>query len=38
MNTAADIIKLLLSVLIGALIGAEREYRDKTPGYRPPHR
>ncbi len=34
MNTAADIIKLLLSVLIGALIGAEREYRDKTAGCR----
>ena len=31
---AVDIFKLLLSVLIGALIGAEREYRDKTAGFR----
>jgi len=30
----ADIFKLLLSVLVGALIGAEREYRDKAAGFR----
>jgi putative Mg2+ transporter-C (MgtC) family protein len=29
-----DIIKLLLAVLIGGLIGAEREYRDKAAGFR----
>jgi putative Mg2+ transporter-C (MgtC) family protein len=29
-----DIIKLLLSVLIGGLIGAEREFRDKAAGFR----
>ncbi len=31
---SADIFKLILSVLVGALIGAEREYRDKTAGFR----
>ncbi len=29
-----DIIKLLLAVLVGGLIGAEREYRDKAAGFR----
>ncbi len=29
-----DIIKLLLAVLVGGLIGAEREYRDKVAGFR----
>ena len=29
-----DILKILLSILIGGLIGAEREYRDKTAGFR----
>jgi len=30
----ADILKLLLSIIIGGLIGAEREYRDKAAGFR----
>jgi putative Mg2+ transporter-C (MgtC) family protein len=29
-----DVIKLLLAILIGGLIGAEREYRDKAAGFR----
>lgn len=29
-----DIIRLLLAVLVGGLIGAEREYRDKAAGFR----
>jgi putative Mg2+ transporter-C (MgtC) family protein len=29
-----DIIKLMLAVLIGGIIGAEREYRDKSAGFR----
>lgn len=29
-----DILKLLLSILVGGLIGAEREYRDKAAGFR----
>jgi putative Mg2+ transporter-C (MgtC) family protein len=29
-----DILKLLLAILIGGLIGAEREYRDKAAGFR----
>lgn len=29
-----DIIRLLLAVLVGGLIGAEREYRDKVAGFR----
>ncbi|HOR01435.1 MAG TPA: MgtC/SapB family protein [Anaerolineae bacterium] len=29
-----DIVKLLLAILIGGLIGAEREYRDKAAGFR----
>ncbi|MDZ7333072.1 MAG: MgtC/SapB family protein [candidate division KSB1 bacterium] len=29
-----DAVKLLLAILSGALIGAEREYRDKTAGFR----
>jgi putative Mg2+ transporter-C (MgtC) family protein len=29
-----DIIKLLLAVLVGGLIGIEREYRDKSAGFR----
>jgi putative Mg2+ transporter-C (MgtC) family protein len=29
-----DILKLLLSILAGGLIGAEREYRDKAAGFR----
>lgn len=31
---AEDIIKLLLAILIGGIIGAEREYRDKAAGFR----
>jgi len=31
---AEDIFKILLSILIGGLIGAEREFRDKTAGFR----
>ena len=31
---AEDVGKLLLSILIGSLIGAEREYRDKSAGFR----
>lgn len=30
----ADIAKLLLAVLLGGMIGAEREYRDKVAGFR----
>ena len=29
-----DVLKILLAVLIGGLIGAEREYRDKAAGFR----
>jgi putative Mg2+ transporter-C (MgtC) family protein len=29
-----DIVKILVAVLIGGLIGAEREYRDKVAGFR----
>lgn len=29
-----DVIKLLLAILIGGLIGAEREFRDKAAGFR----
>ena len=29
-----DVIKLLLAVLIGGLVGAEREFRDKAAGFR----
>ncbi len=29
-----DILKLILSILIGGLIGAEREFRDKAAGFR----
>jgi putative Mg2+ transporter-C (MgtC) family protein len=29
-----DIIRLLLAILVGGLIGAEREYRDKAAGFR----
>lgn len=29
-----DMVKLLLAIVAGALIGAEREYRDKTAGFR----
>ncbi|HEX9974554.1 MAG TPA: MgtC/SapB family protein [bacterium] len=29
-----DILKLLLSILLGGLIGAEREYQDKSAGFR----
>ena len=31
---AEDVVKLLLAILIGGLIGAEREYRDKAAGFR----
>lgn len=31
---AEDIFKLLISILLGGLIGAEREYHDKTAGFR----
>jgi len=30
----ADITRILVSILIGGLIGVEREYRDKTAGFR----
>ena len=29
-----DLIKLLLAVLVGGLVGAEREFRDKAAGFR----
>ena len=29
-----DVVKLLLAILLGGLIGAEREYRDKAAGFR----
>ena len=29
-----DVVKLLLALLVGGLIGAEREYRDKAAGFR----
>jgi putative Mg2+ transporter-C (MgtC) family protein len=29
-----DIIKLLVALFLGGLIGAEREYRDKAAGFR----
>jgi putative Mg2+ transporter-C (MgtC) family protein len=29
-----DVIKLLMAILIGGLVGAEREYRDKSAGFR----
>ena len=32
--TSEEIIRLLLAVVIGGLIGAEREYRDKAAGFR----
>jgi len=32
--TSLDILKLLLSVILGGLIGAEREYHDKSAGFR----
>ncbi len=32
--TPEDILKLLLAVLVGGLIGAEREFRDKAAGFR----
>jgi putative Mg2+ transporter-C (MgtC) family protein len=32
--TADDILKLVLAVVIGGLIGAEREFRDKSAGFR----
>jgi putative Mg2+ transporter-C (MgtC) family protein len=31
---AVDVLKLLLAVLAGGIIGAEREYRDKAAGFR----
>lgn len=34
MGLEEDIIKILLAVLAGGLIGAEREYRDKAAGFR----
>ncbi|MCU0645793.1 MAG: MgtC/SapB family protein [bacterium] len=32
--TSQDILKLLISVILGGLIGAEREYHDKSAGFR----
>lgn len=29
-----DVVKLVLAILVGGLIGAEREYRDKSAGFR----
>ena len=35
MNLTSDIIlKLALSILVGGLLGAEREYRSKSAGFR----
>ncbi len=34
MNLAEEILKLLLAMLVGGLIGAEREFRDKSAGFR----
>jgi putative Mg2+ transporter-C (MgtC) family protein len=34
MSLEEDILKILLAVLAGGLIGAEREYRDKAAGFR----
>jgi putative Mg2+ transporter-C (MgtC) family protein len=34
MTIEEDVLKILLSVLAGGLIGAEREYRDKAAGFR----
>jgi putative Mg2+ transporter-C (MgtC) family protein len=31
---AEDIVKLLLAILVGGIIGVEREYRDKAAGFR----
>jgi putative Mg2+ transporter-C (MgtC) family protein len=32
--TAQDVVKLLLALVIGGLVGAEREFRDKAAGFR----
>ena len=32
--TADDLVRVGLAILIGGLIGAEREYRDKAAGFR----
>lgn len=32
--TQTDLLKLLLAILVGGLIGAEREYRDRAAGFR----
>lgn len=34
MDLPVEIVKLLLAILVGGLIGAEREYRDKAAGFR----
>ncbi len=34
MTLAEEILKLLLAMLVGGLIGAEREFRDKSAGFR----
>ncbi len=34
MNVSEIVIKLLLAILVGGLIGAEREYHDKAAGFR----
>jgi putative Mg2+ transporter-C (MgtC) family protein len=33
-NFREDIVKLLISLLIGSIVGAEREYRSKSAGFR----
>ena len=34
MNMTEIVVKLLLALLAGGLIGAEREFHDKTAGFR----
>lgn len=34
MELAEEVLKLLLAMLVGGLIGAEREFRDKSAGFR----
>lgn len=33
--TVVDMTRILLAILVGGLIGIEREYRDKAAGFRP---
>jgi Uncharacterized membrane protein len=34
MELAEEVLKLLLAMVVGGLIGAEREFRDKSAGFR----